>query len=55
MTDEEIEVDLGDFVALGIVDAFETQSDLKDFDYFRITAVGDNRRGILAHWRVSGQ
>ena len=55
MTDEEIEVDLGDFVALGNVDAFETQSDLKDFDYFRITAVGDNRRGILAHWRVSGQ
>lgn len=55
MGDIEIDVAPGDFVALGVVENFETQSDLKGFDHFRITAVGDNRRGNLPHWRLSGQ
>lgn len=24
-------------------------------EHFRVTAIGDNRRGWLAHWRLSGQ
>lgn len=45
----------GDFLVKGIVTGIEKPSDLKGLEYFRITAVGDNRRGGLAHWRVSGQ
>lgn len=55
MGDTKIEVATGDYVALGIIENVETVSDLKNHDYFRITAVGDNRRGSLAHWRLSGQ
>lgn len=46
---------LGDYVVKGVVDNIETPSDLKNKVYFRITAIGDNRRGGLAHWRFSGQ
>ena len=45
----------GDYLVKGVVTGIEKPSDLKGLEYFRITAVGDNRRGGLAHWRVSGQ
>jgi hypothetical protein len=51
----DIEPAVGDYVALGVVESIEMPSDLKQYDYFRITAVGDNRRGRLSHWRLSGQ
>lgn len=54
MTKEEINVSLGDYVALGAVEV-QKPSDLKNVDHFRITALGDNRRGRLPHWRLSGQ
>lgn len=50
-----VEPSLGDYVVKGIVESIEKPSDLKNKVYFRITAVSDNRRGSLAHWRVSGQ
>lgn len=46
---------LGDYVVKGIVLGIETPRDLKNEVYFRITSIGDNRRGGLPHWRVSGQ
>ena len=45
----------GDYLVRGIVENVEKPSDLKGLEHFRITAVGDNRRGGLPHWRVSGQ
>lgn len=45
----------GDFVALGVIDGIEKPSDLKGVEHFRVTSVGDNRRGKLSHWRLSGQ
>lgn len=50
-----VEIALGDYMVKGIVDNIEKPSDLKNKPHFRITAIGDNRRGGLAHWRVSGQ
>lgn len=44
----------GDYVVRGIVKDITKPSDLKGAEYFRITSVGDNRRGSLPHWRVSG-
>lgn len=44
----------GDYVARGIVKNITKPSDLKTVDHFRITSVGDNRRGSLPHWRLSG-
>lgn len=46
---------LGDYVVKGIVEGIESPQDLKNEVYFRITAISDNRRGSLAHWRFSGQ
>ena len=51
----DIPAALGDYIALGVVEAVEAPSDLAGLDHFRITAIGDNRRGSLAHWRFSGQ
>ena len=50
-----VEPSLGDYVVKGIVNNIEAPNDLKNKVYFRITAIGDNRRGGLPHWRVSGQ
>lgn len=50
----DIEPAPGDYVALGTVEAVTKPSELKGVEHFRITSVGDNRRGGLAHWRVSG-
>lgn len=51
----DIPAALGDYIALGVVESVETPSDLAELDKFRITAIGDNRRGGLPHWRFSGQ
>ena len=50
-----VEPSLGDYVVKGIINHIEKPADLKNTVYFRITAIGDNRRGGLPHWRVSGQ
>ena len=46
----------GDYVARGAVESaeldFETVSALPDV--FEVLSVGDNRRGRLKHWRISG-
>ena len=55
MTAEKLNISLGDYVALGIVLDIQKPADLKSVDHFRITAIGDNRRGKLPHWRLSGQ
>lgn len=55
MTSNNIEAALGDYIARGKVKGIEKPSDLVGLDKFRITAIGDNRRGILPHWRFSGQ
>lgn len=55
MTNEDIAAELGDYVAFGIVKEVTKPSDIKDLDCFRITAISDNRRGMLKHWRFSGQ
>lgn len=54
MGDMDIDVSLGDYIAKGNI-VVETVHALKNIDHFRITAIGDNRRGSLAHWRFSGQ
>ena len=45
----------GDYIALGVVESINKPSELKEIDHFRITSIGDNRRGLLPHWRYSGQ
>lgn len=55
MTREDISPSMGDYVVLGAVANVTAPSDLAKHDYFRVTAIGDNRRGWLAHWRLSGQ
>lgn len=47
--------ELGDFCVKGIIEHVTKPADLKGRDYFRITAIGKNFRGVLSHWRVSGQ
>lgn len=44
----------GDYVARGIVASITKPADLKGIEHFRIKSVGDNRRGNLPHWRLSG-
>ena len=51
---EDIAAAPGDYVAKGVIESITKPADLKGLDYFRITSVGDNRRGGLPHWRVSG-
>lgn len=45
----------GDYCVKGTVKSIEKPSDLKGFEYFRITSVGNNMRGVLPHIRISGQ
>lgn len=46
---------LGDYVVRGEIAEVGKPADLKSREHFRITSIGDNRRGILPHWRLSGQ
>ena len=55
MTQDDISLSTGDYVVLGAVSSVAAPSDLAGREHFRVTAIGDNRRGKLAHWRVSGQ
>lgn len=52
---EGVTPSLGDYVVKGIINSVEKPADLKNEVYFRITAIGHNKRGGLAHWRLSGQ
>lgn len=45
---------VGDFVCRGTVESIAKQADLQAYTHFRVLAVGDNRRGHLSHWAVSG-
>lgn len=54
MTEADINVSPGDWLVLGALESVEKPSDVT-LDKFRITAIGDNRRGSLKHWRFSGQ
>lgn len=51
----DVEPALGDYVVKGIVTGIEKPADLKNEVYFRITAIGNNNRTPLPHWRLSGQ
>ena len=53
-TNENISPAPGDYIVRGEVSSIEKPADLKGREYFRVTSVGDNRRGSLPHWRVSG-
>lgn len=55
MTQADVSPSAGDYVVLGTVANVAAPSDLAKRDHFRVTAIGDNRRGKLAHWRLSGQ
>ena len=45
----------GDFVVHGVaLDVRAAPRDLCAYEYFAVTAVGDNRRGVNPHWAVSG-
>lgn len=44
----------GDYMVRGVMKAIQRPADLEGAEYFLVTAVGDNRRGRLAHWVVSG-
>lgn len=45
----------GDFLVRGAVAAAgRPPRDFGALDYMQVTAVGDNRRGRLGHWSVSG-
>lgn len=46
--------DLGDYVVRGVIASVTRPADLVGREHFRITAVGNNLRGGLPHWRVSG-
>ncbi len=46
---------LGDYIVKGVINTVEKPSDLKNEVYFRVTAIGFNKRGGLPHWRLSGQ
>lgn len=51
---EDISPAPGDYVVRGVVKSVTKPADLKSVEHFRITSVGDNRRGSLPHWRLSG-
>ena len=45
----------GDYLVRGTVaQVTRAPADFEDREYFLISAVGDNRRGRLQHWAVSG-
>jgi hypothetical protein len=44
----------GDYVVRGVLTSVSRPADMAGVEHFRATAVGDNRRGGLPHWKVSG-
>ncbi len=43
-----------DYMVRGAISHVSSPAGLKGREYFRITAIGDNRRGRNPHWVVSG-
>lgn len=53
---DDVTIRNGDFVVRGTVSATITkQADLAAYDHATVVSVGDNRRGSLRHWVVTGQ
>lgn len=50
----DITIKNGDYIVRGVVDGITKQADLSGREYFTVLSVGDNRRGNLRHWAVSG-
>ena len=50
-----VEPATGDYIVKGVVTSVNRPADLKGLEHFRVTAVGNNLRGNLPHWRVAGQ
>ena len=44
----------GDYLVRGAIASVRKPADLKGYSHFKVEAVGDNRRGGLPHWVVSG-
>ncbi len=44
----------GDYLVHGMVERVERLPDLKQYEHFVVTAVGDNRRGRFRHWLLTG-
>ncbi len=53
-TTDDINVNTGDYVVKGELSGVTSPKDLKGTEHFRVTTIGDNRRGRLPHWRLSG-
>lgn len=50
----DIVIKRGDYIVRGVVESVEKQADFSGREYFTVLSVGDNRRGRLRHWAVSG-
>lgn len=44
----------GDYLVRGAVPELNGPEELKGLEYFVVSAVGNNRRGGMPHWSVSG-
>ena len=51
---EEVIPAKGDYLARGLVEPVASPADLKRYEHFVVTAVGDNRRGRFRHWLLTG-
>lgn len=51
---EDVTPRAGDLMVRGVLEKLERPSELEGRSYFVVTAVGDDRRGNLPHWSVSG-
>lgn len=45
---------VGDYLVRGVLGVCTRPADLQGYDYFHVTAVSDNRRGLHRHWGVDG-
>lgn len=50
----EVAPHTGDYLVRGELEAMTGPACLEGHTYFQITAVGDNRRGRIPHWALSG-
>lgn len=44
----------GDYLVRGAMEGVQSMTDFKEREYMKILSVGDNRRGRLRHWAVTG-
>ena len=51
---EGVKIQNGDLMARGSLQHISKAEDLRGSEYFTVMSVGDNRRGKLSHWAVSG-